>query len=183
MLYIDEPFGVGFSNGNVSVNSTVAAAPYVWKFMQAFYDAFPEYENRDFGLFTESYGGHYGPEFAEYFQTQNAAIENGTVQGENINIKALGINNGWYHPIFNYKAFITYTRYNDYVQLINSSQYDAYMKVYNEECLPALQNCTSETGNNEACSDADSLCYEKVEYPLEDGLGQQLDYDVSDLHG
>ena len=85
MLYIDQPAGVGFSyqsdqtnssvtcddegycqpsgiiNATAEVNSTVAAAPFVWKFVQAFFAQFPQYENRDFGIFTESYGGHYGP--------------------------------------------------------------------------------------------------------------------------
>jgi carboxypeptidase C (cathepsin A) len=85
MLYIDQPAGTGFSyelgetassvtcdddefcqptgviNATVEVNSTVSAAPFVWKFVQAFFQQFPQYENRDFGIFTESYGGHYGP--------------------------------------------------------------------------------------------------------------------------
>lgn len=62
VLYIDQPVGVGFSYGNDTVTSTVTAAPYVWKLLQAFYAQFPQYQNRDFGIFTESYGGHYGPE-------------------------------------------------------------------------------------------------------------------------
>lgn len=61
MLYVDQPIGVGFSYGTENVNSTASAAPYVWNLIQAFFDLFPRYENRDFGLFTESYGGHYGP--------------------------------------------------------------------------------------------------------------------------
>lgn len=59
MLYVDQPIGAGFSYGTDSVTSTVTAAPYIWKLLQAFYTQFPQYENRDFGLFTESYGGHY----------------------------------------------------------------------------------------------------------------------------
>jgi carboxypeptidase C (cathepsin A) len=68
MLYVDQPIGVGFSYGSDSddVTSTITAAPFVWKLLQAFYSRFPEYTNHNFGLFTESYGGHYGPEFAEY---------------------------------------------------------------------------------------------------------------------
>jgi carboxypeptidase D len=61
MLYVDQPIGAGFSYGTESVNSTESAAPYVWILLQAFFELFPQYENRDFGLFTESYGGHYGP--------------------------------------------------------------------------------------------------------------------------
>jgi carboxypeptidase C (cathepsin A) len=53
MIYIDQPIGVGFSYGTDSVTSTVTAAPYVWKLIQAFYAQFPEYESRQFGLFTE----------------------------------------------------------------------------------------------------------------------------------
>jgi carboxypeptidase C (cathepsin A) len=96
MLYIDQPIGVGFSYGSDPVDSTATAAPYVWKLIQAFYAQFPQYENRDFGVFTESYGGHYGPEFADYFEQQNAAITAGTVKGQNMKLVALGINNGWF---------------------------------------------------------------------------------------
>lgn len=97
-LYVDQPIGTGFSYGTDDAVSTIAAAPRVWNLLQAFYAQFPEYENRDFGLFTESYGGHYGPEFAFYFEQQNAAIDAGTIKGEKINLVALGINNGWIDP-------------------------------------------------------------------------------------
>lgn len=93
MLYVDQPIGVGFSYGTDSATSTITAAEYVWAFLQNFYAAFPTYESRDFALFTESYGGHYGPEFASYFLSQNEAIDAGTVSGEKINLVALGINN------------------------------------------------------------------------------------------
>lgn len=61
MLYVDQPIGVGFSYGKNDVSSSVQAAPLVWTLLQAFFAHFPKYESRDFGLFTESYGGHYGP--------------------------------------------------------------------------------------------------------------------------
>lgn len=80
------------------MSSTVEAAPAVWTLVQAFYAQFPEYESRDFGLFTESYGGHYGPEFAYYFEQQNSAIDAGTITGEKVHLVALGINNGWIDP-------------------------------------------------------------------------------------
>lgn len=60
MLYIDQPIGVGFSYGTDDVTSTVTAAPYVWKLLQAFYAKFPEYESRDFAIFTEVSGFHAG---------------------------------------------------------------------------------------------------------------------------
>lgn len=44
--------GSGFSyntNGTPDIKGTVAAAPHVWTFLQAFYKQFPQYESRDFG--------------------------------------------------------------------------------------------------------------------------------------
>ena len=41
---------------------------------------------------TESYGGHYGPEFVTFFNEQNAKIKSGSLKGELINVSALMIN-------------------------------------------------------------------------------------------
>lgn len=59
MLYIDQPFGAGLSTSNSTQNpnSTDAAATLVWKFIQVFHDQFPQYESRDFGMWSSSYGG------------------------------------------------------------------------------------------------------------------------------
>lgn len=90
LIRTSKPIGTGFSYGDDEATSTVSAAAYVWTFLQNFYAAFPDYESRDFGLWTESYGGHYGPEFAAYFEAQNAKIAAGTLTGEKVNLVALG---------------------------------------------------------------------------------------------
>ncbi|MCJ1308039.1 hypothetical protein MMC25_001689 [Agyrium rufum] len=176
MIYIDQPAGAGFSYGTDSVTGTVAAAPLVWKLLQAFYAAFPQYENRNFGLFTESYGGHYGPEFASYFQSQNAAIKAGSVSGITVPLVALGINNGWYDPILQYQAYVQYSYNNTYKALISQSQYNTYMNTYTTKCLPALQKCTTTTGSNSACETAENTCYNDIEGPLSEG-----NFDVYDI--
>jgi carboxypeptidase C (cathepsin A) len=83
VLFIDQPVGVGFSYGTESVNTSELAAADVWKFLQIWFadPRFNKYASRDFGIWTESYGGHYGPTFAAHFLEQNAAIQNGTHQG------------------------------------------------------------------------------------------------------
>ncbi|GAM88844.1 hypothetical protein ANO11243_068780 [Dothideomycetidae sp. 11243] len=177
MLYIDQPSTVGFSYGNDPVTSTVTAAPYVWKFLQAFYAQFPQYENRNFGIFTESYGGHYGPEFASYFEAQNKAIAAGSVKGINVPLVALGINNGWYDPKIQYQAYIDYSYNNSYNQLIGEDDYDSYTQTMQSDCAPALAQCNSLTGENSACADADSTCYQEIEGPL----SQTADFDVYDI--
>ena len=177
MLYIDQPVGAGFSYGTDTVTSTVTAAPLTWKFLQAFYASFPQYENRNFGLFTESYGGHYGPEFASYFQSQNKAIAAGTVTGQTIPLVALGINNGWYDPILQYKAYVDYSYNNTYKALISASQHTSYLNTYTTKCLPALQKCTATTGQNSACESAENTCYNDIEGPL----SQAADFDIYDI--
>ena len=95
MLYVDQPIGTGFSygdSGTPDIAGTAAAAPYVWTLLQAFFKQFPQYQSRDFGIFTESYGGHYGPEFASYIESQNSKIASGSVSGQKINLVALGVN-------------------------------------------------------------------------------------------
>ena len=176
MLYVDQPIGVGFSYGTDSVTSTVTAAPYVWKLLQAFYAQFPQYESREFGIFTESYGGHYGPEFAYYFQDQNNGIANGTIKGDKVDLIALGINNGWYDPKLQYEAYITYSLNNSYTALISQSQYNSYIKTYNSNCLPALNSCAS-SGSNSACSNAENTCYNDIEGPI----SETGNFDVYDV--
>lgn len=44
----------------------------------------------------ESYGGHYGPVFAEYIKAQNARQGAGTTK---INLETLTIINGWMNPL------------------------------------------------------------------------------------
>jgi len=177
MLYVDQPIGTGFSYGTDDVTSTVTAAPYVWTLLQAFYAAFPAYENTDFGIFTESYGGHYGPEFASYFESQNKAITAGTVTGITVPLIALGINNGWYDPIIQNKAYVDFSYNNTYGALISKSQYNSYMSTYESGCLVDLQKCTGVTGSNSACLNADNVCYDDIEGPLSE-VGNFDVYDI-----
>ena len=176
MLYVDQPIGVGFSYGTDSVTSTVTAAPYVWKLLQAFYAQFPQYESREFGIFTESYGGHYGPEFAYYFEDQNNGIANGTITGDKVDLIALGINNGWYDPKLQYKAYVDYSYNNSYKALITQSQHTSYTNTYTKNCVPALNSCAS-SGSNSACESAENTCYGDIEGPLSE-VGNFDVYDV-----
>ena len=184
MLYVDQPIGTGFSYGTDDVDSTVTAAPYVWTLLQAFYAQFPQYESRNFGIFTESYGGHYGPEFADYFESQNAAISAGTVKGDNIKLIALGVNNGWFDPLLQQKAYVDFSYNNTYKPIITESQYTSFTNTYNSECAPALNSCAS-SGSNSACENADNTCYDDIEGPLSstpsNGGVAAYDFDVYDI--
>jgi carboxypeptidase C (cathepsin A) len=177
MLYVDQPIGVGFSYGDDPVTSTITAAPYVWKFLQSFLTQFPQYKSRDFGIFTESYGGHYAPEFAHYIQSQNTNINNGQVQGEKINLVAVGINNGLYDMKIQEKANIEFARNNSYKALISESQADRLTRSFEVSCLPALEKCTGTTGNDAACLAGAELC----QFRIDEIIQISADFDVYDI--
>ena len=93
-MYIDQPIGTGFSFGTVDVNSTFASSPAIWTAFQILFESqeFAKYQSREFIFATESYGGHYGPEFVTYFNQQNALIKSGALKGELVEVSALMIN-------------------------------------------------------------------------------------------
>ncbi len=117
------------------------------------------------------------PEFANYFESQNTAIAAGTVTGQKVSLVALGINNGWYDPIIQNKAYVDFSYNNTYKALISASQHTSYLKTYTSSCLPGLQQCTSVTGSNSACLNADNECYDDIEGPLSE-VGNFDVYDI-----
>lgn len=51
-------------------------------------------KSRSFNLWTESYGGHWGPIFFKYFYDQNSLIRDGSLSGVELEMSTLGIING-----------------------------------------------------------------------------------------
>jgi len=96
---------------------------------------------------------------------------------DNVSLVALGINNGWFDPIIQEKAYIDFSYNNTYKSLISSSQHASYISTYTSDCLPLLEKCTSLTGSDSACEDADNTCYNEIEGPLTE-VG---DFDVYDI--
>lgn len=87
----------GFADSHAYDTSDLAAAG-TWEIIQAFLGALPHLDpqvtSKKFSLWTESYGGHYGPAFFEHFEDHNAAIANGSESGTQLNMDSLGIGNG-----------------------------------------------------------------------------------------
>ncbi|KAF2110742.1 carboxypeptidase S1, CPD-S1 [Lophiotrema nucula] len=163
VLYLDNPIGTGFSYGSgTQVNNTKEAIPYVWNALQIFLDEFEEYQGREFGIFTESFGGRYGPELANYILQQNHAVRVGSIEGKEINLKALGLANAAVDTSIKERANIEFAYKNEYRPLINESLHDELLKFYEEEARPALANCTA-LGTREACYNASRLYYRNIE--------------------
>ena len=80
------------------LDTTEKAAASAWEILQGFFSNLPkldpEIESKTFNLWTESYGGHYGPTFFRYFEEKNDAISAGTESGVKLTMDTLGIGNG-----------------------------------------------------------------------------------------
>ncbi|KAJ7223859.1 serine carboxypeptidase [Mycena haematopus] len=176
VLFIDQPVGVGFSYGTETVGTSQEAAADVWTFLQIFLrdSRFSHLALQDLAIWTESYGGHYGPTFAAYFLTQNAAITAGRVKGLPLKLKTLGIGDGLTDPISQYPGYITYAGNNPYHPLVTPDVIAAANKSWNTPvtgCKAQIIACNN-GGSNAVCSSAQGFCNSFILEPL---IG---DYDV-----
>jgi hypothetical protein len=158
------------------VDTTALAAVGTWHILQGFIENLPTLDatvkSRTFNLWTESYGGHYGPAFFSYFYDQNQAIQNGTAQGCELNMHALGIINGIISERIQAPYYPEMAYNNPYgIKAVNESIYN-YMKMnyyFPEGCKDYLDNCDqqdlSTPDGNAVCSQATAICRSLVESP------------------
>ncbi|EPS25504.1 hypothetical protein POX_c03886 [Penicillium oxalicum] len=162
-------------------NSTQGAAPNMWKTLQGFMGAFPQYSRNGFSFTTESYGGHYGPVFNEYFLQQNAKKIPGAIK---IQLENVLIGNGWFDPLIQYQAYYNYSVFPG-----NTYDYDPYNasikeKWYNNlygkgNCVDQTKECYA-TGRNDICANADNFCAYNVELMFDTYSGRD-EYDMREL--
>ena len=170
-----------YPNETLVPSTTPQAAPNVWKTLQGFMGAFPQYSRNKFYFTTESYGGHYGPIFNEYFETQNAKNISGAHE---IALEAVVIGNGWYDPIIQYQAYYNYTVYPgntyDFAPFNKSIENLMYNQLYGPgNCYDLLQDCALR-GIDQICSYADSFCANEVEGVYDTYAGRD-EYDMREL--
>ncbi|KAI0658185.1 alpha/beta-hydrolase [Cubamyces menziesii] len=163
IIYIDQPIGTGFSFGVVDVNSTFTAAPPIWTAFQILFESkeFAKFQSREFIFATESYGGHYGPEFVTFFDEQNAKIRNHTLKGELINVSALMINNGWYDPLIQNEAYVQFATFAP-----------GYGQLQSDEVLAQLNESFFGPGG---CQEQELACYAAGESPESNSICRAAD--------
>ncbi|WFD23863.1 carboxypeptidase D [Malassezia equina] len=165
-----------------SPKSTKEAAPAVWKTVQGFLGAFPEYRDASLHIATESFGGHYAPMFGAYFLEQNDNKLDGTVP---LHLQSVMIGNGWYDPLVHYAAYYNYT-----VSPGNTYDLKPFNKVQEEKlydalygkgkCIDQIKDCYR-TGSNKICRKADNNCARNVEQFLY-LFARRDDYDIREIN-
>ncbi|KAI5256756.1 alpha/beta-hydrolase [Aureobasidium subglaciale] len=185
------------NNPDATSNTTDISAMAAWHFLQGFLSAFPQYNpgiqpnsshisTTGINLFAESYGGIYGPTFANYFEEQNAKRANGTLPTNStleIRLTSLGIVNGMIDPLIQdyYYAAMGYN--NTFgIQAISQTEELNLITEYNSQCSTEIETCRrladqtdpenegdSDQANN-ACQAAATSCNRLTGPFLDSGL-------------
>jgi len=158
MIYIDQPAGVGFSTASLSGydSNEAGVARDMYAFLQDFFKAHPEWQNNEFYIFAESYGGHYGPATAAYINTMN---QNATLK---INLKGIGIGNGLTDPEIQF-SYYAQLAYNYSIQKTGkpSVSLQAYelMSALAPACIDLIKGCNSNSSLDPVwCLNAQVMC-------------------------
>ncbi|OJD35134.1 carboxypeptidase s1 [Diplodia corticola] len=171
-----------------AIDTTDLAAAAAYHVLQGFLSALPsldsEVKSKDFNLWTESYGGHYGPAFYNYFYEQNQAIANGSASGIELNFNSLGVGNGIIDEAIQAEYYPKFAVNNTYgIKAYNDTIYDYAMLALNmpNGCLDLLSYCRqsdrSTLSGKALCSEAQSMCRDNVE-GVYYNFGERGTYDI-----
>ncbi|KAJ5313840.1 uncharacterized protein N7443_000724 [Penicillium atrosanguineum] len=158
------------------IDTTNLAAKATWEVLQGFLGGLPKLDSKikskSFNLWTESYGGHYGPAFFDHFYEENEKIANGTVDGIQLDFNTLGIINGIIDEAIQAPHYPEFARHNTYgIEAVNETVYN-YMKFANNMpngCQDLIATCkaTNRTSLSDyaLCTEATNMCRDNVEGP------------------
>ena len=196
------------NDGKASANTTEIAAHTIWHMLQAFLSTFPQYNPAitangtqsgpvGINLFTESYGGKYGPLFAAHFESQNALRQAGKLpKNKTLEIKlaSLGIMQGCVDDLIQAKFYPLFANNNTYgiKALSLADQQNAASSFFGASgCQQQIISCRSavtamDSGNegdvssvNQICKNAQVACYETVLAPYVNS-GRSV-YDIAQM--
>jgi carboxypeptidase D len=159
-----------------TTNTSANAARAVWHALQVFAADFPEHRSRDrrLSVWTESYGGHYGPALAGFIHAQNARVAAGSTgprgKWRKIELDALGIIAGTVDTSIEAEPALRYRFNNTYgLRMLSQSGYSSARSRV-PACQAAIARCRQTAarldpdnrgGNaqsNAACFDAFRAC-------------------------
>lgn len=193
----DAAAGPGFSGGTgfpgvfssqdpaATANTTDNAARHYWNFLQVWTHDFLAGRPTDgsVSIFTESYGGRYGPSFAAHIQAQNARIRTGALRGaRTLDLRNLGIVNGCIDLLLQEQSYPEYAYdRNPYgIRGLTRAEYAASLVAHLRKggCADRLRGCLGlgaaldadmrgdAAAVNAACKSASDYCQNEVEFPF-----------------
>ncbi|KAH9289438.1 hypothetical protein KI387_033555, partial [Taxus chinensis] len=143
LLFLESPAGVGFSYSNTSSDYNVtgdnSTAEDSYRFLQNWFNIFPQYKSHEFYITGESYGGKYVPELAELIHDRNKV----SPKSLNINLKGFMVGNPETHDAHDWRGQMDYAWSHAVVS-------DETQRIIKENCDFDSNN----TWDNQNCTDA-----------------------------
>ncbi|RDA91269.1 hypothetical protein CP533_0636 [Ophiocordyceps camponoti-saundersi (nom. inval.)] len=176
----------GTNEPRSTVNSTSAAAMAVWHLLQGFLTALPQHRpppdaSVGLSLFCESYGGVYGPVFAETWEAQNEKRQRGVLDKKTtleLRLTSLGIFNGCVDSLVQVPSLPTFAARNTYgIKALSDREAGLYLAKFRApggcaelltmcEAVPSWGDGGGDLSVPEAyCRDAVDVCGKDVENP------------------
>lgn len=131
-----------------TTNSSSNAARALWFGLQVFFQDFPEYKTTDsrISIWTESYGGRYGPALGAFILQQNLRIADGQAaqKYKELNLDALGIVAGCMDFLSEVPAALQYSFNNTYgLHTMTPAQYKRASSAFNQRggCRDQILRC------------------------------------------
>ncbi|TGO08991.1 hypothetical protein BTUL_0183g00050 [Botrytis tulipae] len=160
-----------------ALDTTDLSAVAAWHVLQGFLGGLPQLDpavnltkKKEFNLWTESYGGHYGPAFYKYFYDRNQEIANGTITGIQLDFNTLGVGNGIIDEYIQAPFYPEFAVNNTYgIKAYNDTVYNFAKFALNmgNGCLDQIGFCRATnltTAVEQAiCTEAENLCRDAVE--------------------
>ncbi|KAL9027723.1 MAG: hypothetical protein Q9196_003796 [Gyalolechia fulgens] len=182
------------NDSHASANTTEIAAHTIWHMLQGFLGIFPQYNPAltsnstqsgpvGINLFTESYGGKYGPLFAAHFESQNVLRRAGKLPKNTtleIRLASLGIMQGCVDDLVQGRYYPIFANNNTYgikALSLADQQNAASSNLAADGCQQQIQSCRNavsalDSGNegdvnsvNQICKHAQIACYQNVLSP------------------
>jgi len=171
-----------------TTDTTDLAAIATWHILQGFLANLPQLDGivkpKVFNLWTESYGGHYGPAFYNYFYDQNQAIANGTANGTSLTFDSLGIINGIIDEAIQAPYYPEFAVHNTYgIKAVNDTIYNFMKLAYSISggCADYVAYCAQSDrttiDGQSTCAQATAICRNLVEGPYYTYSGRGV-YDI-----
>ncbi|OLY84551.1 Pheromone-processing carboxypeptidase KEX1 [Smittium mucronatum] len=141
VLYIDQPFGTGFSptSGSGFAQTYVDADRYLVNFLESFYKVFPEYKSRKLYISGESQAGVYLGYLAHSLLYERKDL--------GINLQGVMIGNGWIDPR---SMYTSYAPFASALDLVSQTTLES-MELDTNSCVKSLNNEVNITISDSNC--------------------------------
>lgn len=164
-LMIDQPAGTGLSlvtDKGMYAKTEAEASAQLYRGLQAFYERWPEFRQRDLYLFGESFAGVYVPMLATNILDGNQAGQ------PEIRLRGIGIGDGWVDPLVQEATYGDYAYAHGLIGLADKEEVDRRYAA----CAKAIED-----SGPVASRDADEICNAIEEYITQVSGGANV-YDV-----